>query len=40
MITVSERAANQVNTLMQTESLNEGYFIRVSVVGGDRKSVV
>ena len=34
MITVSERAANQVNTLMQTESLNEGYFIRVSVVGG------
>jgi iron-sulfur cluster assembly protein len=34
MITVSERAANQVNILMQTESLNEGYFIRVSVVGG------
>jgi len=34
MITVSERAANQVNVLMQTESLNEGYFIRVSVVGG------
>ncbi|HCD68689.1 MAG TPA: iron-sulfur cluster assembly accessory protein [Bacteroidetes bacterium] len=34
MITVSERAANQVNVLMQTEGLNEGYFIRVSVVGG------
>mgnify|MGYP001078690864 FL=1 len=34
MITVSERAANQVNVLMQSEGLNEGYFIRVSVVGG------
>jgi iron-sulfur cluster assembly protein len=34
MITVSERAAKQVNSLMETEGLNNGYFIRVSVVGG------
>ena len=34
MITVSERAAQQVNSLMETEGLNNGYFIRVSVVGG------
>ena len=34
MITVSERAANQVNTLMTTEGLDKDYFIRVSVVGG------
>ena len=34
MITVSERAAQQVNSLMETEGLNKEYFIRVSVVGG------
>ena len=34
MITVSERAALQVNSLMETEGLNKEYFIRVSVVGG------
>ena len=34
MITVSERAAVQVNSLMETEGLNKEYFIRVSVVGG------
>jgi iron-sulfur cluster assembly protein len=34
MITVSERAAKQVNSLMETEGLNNEYFIRVSVVGG------
>ena len=34
MITVSERAAQQVNSLMETEELNNDYFIRVSVVGG------
>ena len=34
MITVSERAAKQVNSLMETEGLNKEYFIRVSVVGG------
>ena len=34
MITVSERAARQVNSLMDTEGLNNEYFIRVSVVGG------
>ncbi|MDG1045848.1 MAG: iron-sulfur cluster assembly accessory protein [Bacteroidia bacterium] len=34
MITVSERAAVQVNSLMETEGLNNEYFIRVSVVGG------
>lgn len=34
MITVSERAAQQVNSLMETEGLNNVYFIRVSVVGG------
>ena len=34
MITVSERAEQQVNSLMETEGLNNGYFIRVSVVGG------
>ena len=34
MITVSERAAQQVDQLMSQESLGEDYFIRVSVVGG------
>ena len=34
MITVSERAAVQVNSIMETEGLNKEYFIRVSVVGG------
>ena len=34
MITVSEKAASQVNTLMTTEGLDKEYFIRVSVVGG------
>lgn len=34
MITVSERAANQVDSLLQQETLGEDYFIRVSVVGG------
>ncbi len=34
MITVSERAATQVNSLMSSENLGEDYFIRVSVVGG------
>ena len=34
MITVSERAAQQVNSLIETEGLNKEYFIRVSVVGG------
>ena len=34
MITVSERAAKQVHTLMENENLNEEYFVRVSVVGG------
>jgi len=34
MITVSERAARQVNSLMDTEGLNNEHFIRVSVVGG------
>tara|TARA_R110000744_G_scaffold238065_3_gene355450 strand:- start:467 stop:793 length:327 start_codon:yes stop_codon:yes gene_type:complete len=34
MITVSEKAASQVNTLMTTEGLDKDYFIRVSVVGG------
>ena len=34
MITVSERAKNQVDTLMGTEGLGNDYFIRVSVVGG------
>ncbi len=34
MITVSERAANQVDSLLSQEELNEDYFIRVSVVGG------
>ena len=34
MITVSERAAVQVNSLMETDGLNNEYFIRVSVVGG------
>ena len=34
MITVSERAKNQVDTLMGTEGLGKDYFIRVSVVGG------
>ena len=34
MITVSERAEVQVNSLMETEGLNKEYFIRVSVVGG------
>ena len=34
MITVTERAAKQVNSLMETEGLNKEYFIRVSVVGG------
>ena len=34
MITVSERAAVQVNSLMETDGLNKEYFIRVSVVGG------
>ena len=34
MITVSERAAKQVNSLMEAEGLNKEYFIRVSVVGG------
>ena len=34
MITVSERAASQVSTIMTTEGLDGEYFIRVSVVGG------
>jgi len=34
MITVSERAAKQIYTLMKNENLNEEYFVRVSVVGG------
>lgn len=34
MITVSERAAKQVDHLLQEEHLGEDYFIRVSVVGG------
>ena len=34
MITVSERAANQVQYLMEDEGLDNEYFIRVSVVGG------
>ncbi|MEY2924031.1 MAG: hypothetical protein RLZZ337_571 [Bacteroidota bacterium] len=34
MITVSERAANQVDALMGQEGLGNDYFIRVSVVGG------
>ncbi len=34
MITVSERAKNQVDTLMSSEGLGKDYFIRVSVVGG------
>lgn len=34
MITVSERAATQVDKLMAQETLGDDYFIRVSVVGG------
>mgnify|MGYP000998771509 CR=1 FL=1 len=34
MITVSERAASQVEALMSGEDLSNDYFIRVSVVGG------
>lgn len=34
MITVSERAAKQIQQLMRDESLGTDYFIRVSVVGG------
>ena len=34
MITVSERAALQVDNLMSQENLGGDYFIRVSVVGG------
>lgn len=34
MITVSERAAQQVRALMNEQELGEDYFIRVSVVGG------
>jgi iron-sulfur cluster assembly protein len=34
MITVSERAAEQVDNLMSGEQLGKDYFIRVSVVGG------
>lgn len=34
MITVSERAAQQVRALMIEQELGEDYFIRVSVVGG------
>jgi len=34
MITVTEKAANQVQVLMDEAGLGKDYFIRVSVVGG------
>ncbi|GAA4310819.1 iron-sulfur cluster assembly accessory protein [Compostibacter hankyongensis] len=34
MIFISEKAKNQVLSLMEEENKSEGYFLRVSVVGG------
>ncbi len=34
MITITEKAANQVNHILQSEGKDSNYFVRVSVVGG------
>ena len=34
MITITEKAAKQVNHILHEEGKNEGYFVRVSVIGG------
>ncbi len=34
MITISEKAAQKVNEILQSEGKNSSYFVRVSVIGG------
>ncbi len=34
MITISEKAAQKVNEILQSEHKDDSYFVRVSVIGG------